>query len=143
MMIKLPWSKTYHRDRLIATMHLSHIQRSALQLMIDLAWASDTCAIPSDPAWLKPRLSVTDEEYEHSIQPVIAEFWLEEGEQLINPELRQQWLVALASADKRQTKARNAADVRWHKDQLKPAPYAKVPASDPKNAQETGKKLSH
>ncbi len=142
-MSKLPWYKTYARDSMIATMHLSHLQRSTLQRMMNLAWDSGHCSIPSDPASLKSVLNVTDEEYEHDIKPVIAEFWLVDGEQLINPELRLQWITALASAEMRRTRARNAVKVRWANARARAAKYGKFPASDPQNGHETAKKLSH
>ena len=76
-------------------------------------------SIPSEPAWIKRRLRVDDEDFERAAQPVIAEFWTEEGDRIFQKRQRKEWLDAKASANRRGKSARKAAKARWGVDPLK------------------------
>ncbi len=111
--------KFWVRDYLGDTGHLTLAERGAFQMLMCLAWDASSCSIPDDREWIKRRLRVDDEEFEHVVQPVIAEFWTEEGERIFQKRQRKEWLDAKASADRRTKSARTAAKARWGVDPLK------------------------
>ena len=93
------------------TAHLPFAQIGILVRLRDIAWTRARCSLPTDRAWLGRRLGITDpEEFAREVEPVLSDFWTEEGDELVCEVLR----VEFADAEAHSERARQAAYKRHH-----------------------------
>lgn len=109
MKMRIPWLKLPVYDCLAEYGHLPLIQIGALHKLTMLAWTRAGISIPNDHTWIKARLGLDDAAYQAHVRPMLAEFWVVEGDDLILP-----WLRAEAEdAAERSFKAQQSAKARW------------------------------
>ena len=110
MRSRMPWWKFWAADFEADTRHLESAELGNHIRLLCFAWRRPGCSIPNDPDWIKRRLGVDDEQYERDVLPVIREFWTEEGDDLVNDGLRDEYLDAV----ERSESSRKAAMIRHH-----------------------------
>jgi len=109
-MAQNPYMKFWISDYIGKTHFLSLAEHGAYVRLLIEAWKTPTCSLPDDPAWIKRRLGVSDEEFTKSVQPVIAEFWLKEDHRIYQKRQRKEFQEMVYRSEM----AKMAINKRWH-----------------------------
>ena len=108
---RMPWMKLPVYDRYVECGHMDIAKIGAHFKLIMLAWTRPGVSIPNDPEWIKERLSVGNARYQAEVGPVLTELWIEDGDDLILPWLRDE----AEDAARRSHKASEKANRRWER----------------------------
>jgi len=106
---RMPWMKLPVYDRLVECGHMDIAKIGAYFKLVMLAWTRAGVSIPNDTEWIKERLVVDDARYQAEVDPVLTEFWVEDGDDLILPWLRDE----AEDAAQRSHEASENANRRW------------------------------
>ena len=109
-MAEKPYMKFWVGDYLTKTHHLSVQEHGAYVRLLMEAWATPTCSLPDDPAWIKRRLHVTDDEFDEFVKPIIDEFWTKEVHRIFQKRQRKEFENAIYRSEM----AKSAANKRHH-----------------------------
>lgn len=89
--------------------HLTLAEHGAYLMLLILAWDNPTCSLPNDPAWLKRKMRISDEEFDQNVRPVIDEFWTLEDHRIYQKRQRKEWESAVHNSEM----GKKAANRRW------------------------------
>jgi len=85
--VSFPYIPFYPADYLSKAHWLSLGEHGAYFKLMLLCWETPGCKIPAEREWIQRRLSVSDQEYETTVQPVLNEFFKRETEWFFNARL--------------------------------------------------------
>ena len=71
--------------------HLSTVEHGAYLRLLFEAWKTSTCSLPDDPAWIKRKLRISDDEFSQFFKPIIAEFWTKEDHRIYQKRQRREF----------------------------------------------------
>jgi uncharacterized protein YdaU (DUF1376 family) len=108
-MSEAPYMKFWFGDYYGRTHFLSLAEHGAYLMLLKEAWQTPSCSLPDDPAWLKRRLAVSDDEFEKIVRPVIDEFWTKENHRIYQSRQRKEYEDMV----ERSESAKMSANRRW------------------------------
>ena len=93
--MSVPFLPLYVTDYEADTAHLSIEEDGAYMRLLRLCWRTPGCSIPSDPAWLKRMLRMTDEQFDRHAKPVLSEFFVIEKGRYVQHRLLREYDKAM------------------------------------------------